>query len=521
MHFFSRPHLRRRRDGSTIGSMLLRLTNRLVIGAPLVVCLGVFAIWFSEAGSGDYQAALVWYTLRQVHDNPLLWPACVLAAAALLAWSAVAVREELRFSRMTRQHGSPIRHLGVVPEHVLLKRARRAIHPALSRHDPAPEDVIDALFGAMVDFGASELRIEPAGEAMAVVLVVGLEELTVDTMPRHLLAGLVARFRLMLALEGETGSGSIRFRSPDQTESIQVQLRRRAEVVELKLRLLSRGRPALTLSRLGLPEILRAEVQGMLREEHGLVLLVSAHGHGSTTTLYAAGHYVYRERRLRAGELAAVEPHVSLGVPFIHQVEIGAREPTAVLRNLLRADYKVLLLRGLAAGEAARLAVEAARARLVIATINADELAYALAKVSSAVGGAALAQTLRYVLAQRLVPRLCKRCRAPGAPTEVQQNDLAGLAFGDALFHPVGCVACAGRGYRGHRTLFWGTGAEAWLSALLARASGDEASIRDELRRHGFGADAPRNPLAEALRLARNGEVSADTLSKLAQRELC
>lgn len=145
-----------------------------------------------------------------------------------------------------------------------------------------------------------------------------------------------------------------------------------------------------------------------------------------------------------------------------------------------------------------------------------DDLGDGLSRLAAWVDGATLSTALRFALAQRLVPRLCRDCRKSGRLTDIQRNDLAGLELGgQALFHAQGCAVCAGRGYRGRQAIFWGLEAQPWLAATLAHAAGAKA-VRDQLRAHGIEGLLP-----EGLRLAQAGDVSADTLAQLAQQELC
>lgn len=325
--------------------MLSRLTTRLFIATPLVAALGVAALWLSETETGDYRMAFAWYATRQASANPLLWPVGVIAALALLAWSVVAIREEWIFARVSGGVEVPLRHLGVVDERALQRRARRAICPALSRKQPRMDQLIDVLLGTMVDLGASELRVEPTPDAAEVVLVIGMDKLQITSVRRELQRELCDRFRLMLALEGEEGRGTVKLRSGDAVEHIDVELRRRDTGLRLKLLLLSRARPALTLPRLGLPEPILHGLRGQLQADRGLIVLCGGRGHGSTTTLYASGHYLYHHLRLRPGKIAVLEPHVSLGVPFMHQVEFGAKKPAGVLRGLLRGFCRDLIAR--------------------------------------------------------------------------------------------------------------------------------------------------------------------------------
>src|SRR5690606_27635431 len=124
-----------------------------------------------------------------------------------------------------------------------------------------------------------------------------------------------------------------------------------------------------------------------------------------------------------------------------------------VLRSVLRHDPDVILVGEIRDTETARIAVQAAlTGHLVLSTLHTNSAAGSITRlIDMGVEGYLIASTVRAVLAQRLVRRLCAACRQPYTPAAGLLEELA-LAprHADAqLFRPRGCEACGGTGYRG------------------------------------------------------------------------
>jgi type II secretory ATPase GspE/PulE/Tfp pilus assembly ATPase PilB-like protein len=494
--------------------MIDKTATRLFAVSAIVIALGMLTLWLHEGSSSEYWAAVKWYAGDQIADNPLLRPLTILAAIALVGWSAIAARDWWAASRGARGE-LPLRQLGVVAEDTLVRRARALLSPTLSRPLPRVERVLDALLGTTVDLGASQVRLQPAGDHVDVVLVVGMDRLPVTRITWSTHETLVRRLAVMLALDGTEGRGLLKLRSGESVDQFDVVLRQRDSRTEVKLQLASRARAALTLPGLGLAEEALEQLRERLRASKGLIVICAAPRHGATTTLYAAGHYAHQIRGARTGQVALLEPHVSLGVPFMHQAEVGGRASAAVLRTLLRRSFAVLMVRSVADANTARLAVGAARDRCVVLSLEVDDIAEGLYRLTQWVGADVLEQTLTLALGQRLLPRLCPQCRVRGGLTERQHGLIGQLDLPSELYHPAGGECCNGRGQRGLQPLFWLWEPQRQLFERLKSVS-DASMLRRDARSGGA-----RCALDEALVLAVQGDISAEVLVELVQREMC
>ncbi len=225
-----------------------------------------------------------------------------------------------------------------------------------------------------------------------------------------------------------------------------------------------------------------------LAQPHGLVLLTGPTGGGKTTTLYAA------IRRLLAGpelNIITVEDPIEYEIPGVAQVEVDSADKISfgkALRSLLRHDPDVLVIGEIRDLDSLDIAVKASlTGHLVFSTLhtnNAVSVATRLADMGMAPH--LIAATLRLSVAQRLVRRLCQRCRHPVPLGEAHALALgiAGAA-GETVYESAGCLYCAGRGFSGRMGLFECLSPSLELTALIAKGA-PEVDLAAHLRRNHF-----------------------------------
>lgn len=226
------------------------------------------------------------------------------------------------------------------------------------------------------------------------------------------------------------------------------------------LRLLDTSAARLNLSALGLVATMLAALRSAVRMPHGLVLVTGPTGSGKTTTLYAAVSELDRERQ----NVVSVEDPVEYALDRVAQTQVNPRIELTfarALRSILRHDPDVIIVGEIRDRETAEIAIQASlTGHLVLASLHTNTAGAAITRLADmGVEPYLLASSLRGVLAQRLVRKLCVECRKK---REITGDELAlldrykALPQGGitALFDAVGCVACSGTGYRGRVGLY-------------------------------------------------------------------
>ena len=223
------------------------------------------------------------------------------------------------------------------------------------------------------------------------------------------------------------------------------------------LRLLDRSGGLLPLERLGL----RAEQEALLTRlatlPNGIILATGPTGSGKTTTLYSLLRMANRAER----NIITIEDPIEYDLPGISQCQVNSEIGMSFargLRSVLRQDPDVILVGEIRDGETARVAAEAAlTGHLVFSSLHANNpLASVVRLRELGVQNYLISATLRGVLAQRLLRRLCLLCRQPVAPDAAEARLFAdvGQPMSQQIYCARGCSECGGTGYSGRLGLF-------------------------------------------------------------------
>ena len=324
--------------------------------------------------------------------------------------------------------------------------------------------LLQSIFEDAVQVGASDIHIEPDERALRIRLRVDgvLQEQLVQQ--RNILAALVSRLKLMCGL-------NISERRLPQDGRFQVRVKGRSIDVRLStlplqygeavvMRLLDHTSGVTSLDEVGMPPEMLERFRRTIRSPNGLVLVTGPTGSGKSTTLHGA----LGEINQPGVKIITVEDPVEYRLPRVNQVQ--AREDIGlsfarVLRTALRQDPDIVMVGEMRDEETARIGLRAAiTGHLVFSTLHTnDAVATANRLLDMGVESYMLAAALRCILAQRLLRRICERCRTPLEPDPQQLAWLEAMlgrtaVQGLQLYHGRGCHQCNQTGYKGRIGVF-------------------------------------------------------------------
>ncbi len=224
------------------------------------------------------------------------------------------------------------------------------------------------------------------------------------------------------------------------------------------LRVLDRGAVQLELETLGLPKDTFDFIVETINQPNGIFTVTGPTGCGKTTTLYSC----LRRINQIDTKLLTVEDPVEFDIEGIMQVQVSEASGMTfakALRAFLRQDPDIIMLGEIRDLETAQIAVQASlTGHLVLSTLHTNDASGAVTRmVDMGVEPFLISSTLLAVLAQRLVRRICTKCRTPFEPSEVQlQNmNLSVHDMGDKMFYyGRGCPTCNDTGYRGRKGIY-------------------------------------------------------------------
>ncbi len=327
------------------------------------------------------------------------------------------------------------------------------------------EDVADApvvkllqtLFEDAAASRASDIHIEPDENILRIRLRIDgvLQE---QVMPeKRIASAVVSRLKLVAGLD-------ISERRLPQDGRFNISVRKKTFDVRMStmptqygesvvMRLLEHDVEHFDLARLGMPEHILTRFRRQLRHPHGLILVTGPTGSGKTTTLYAALSELNSPER----KIITAEDPVEYRLPRINQVQVHPRiglDFANILRAALRQDPDIILVGEMRDEETVEIGLRAAiTGHLVLSTLHTnDAISTADRLLDMGAEGFLLAASLRAIIAQRLVRRVCEVCAQAYTPEEQELAWLKGLGRDPAtmqLRKGRGCPQCNNTGYRG------------------------------------------------------------------------
>jgi type II secretory ATPase GspE/PulE/Tfp pilus assembly ATPase PilB-like protein len=257
------------------------------------------------------------------------------------------------------------------------------------------------------------------------------------------------------------------------------------------MRLLKRAENIPEVEELGfLPDTLE-KFKKLIAQPYGLILITGPTGSGKSFTNFSA------LKRIKSPEknILTVEDPVEYEIPGISQVQVKPQIGltfAAVLRSFLRQDPDVIMVGEIRDEETARIAIEAAlTGHLVLATLHTNNAPQAILRLEEmGLERYNVAAALLGVLAQRLVRKLCPKCKAPSPQDKVvfykELMEEAGLQSEGTFYEAVGCEACGGTGFKGRMPIHELLVMDDQLRELLSQKGGmteiKEAALRAGMR---------------------------------------
>jgi len=189
----------------------------------------------------------------------------------------------------------------------------------------------------------------------------------------------------------------------------------------------------------------------ILKNPNGIILVTGPTGSGKSTTLYAT----LREFNKEEVNILTVEDPVEATIPGINQVQVNHKagvDFANVLRSFLRQDPDIIMVGEIRDTETAEISIQAAlTGHLVLSTLHTNDSASAVGRlIDMGIEPFLISTTLKGIVAQRLVKRLCPKCKQEYEPSDKEYECLDLFDKSDVHFYkPIGCNACNNTGYSG------------------------------------------------------------------------
>ncbi|WP_420589627.1 GspE/PulE family protein [Bacterioplanoides sp.] len=377
--------------------------------------------------------------------------------------------------------------------------------------------LLQSLFEDAVQIKASDIHIEPEESQLRIRLRVDGELQEQVVKERRVASALVSRLKIMSGLDisekrlPQDGRFNIRVLNKNIDVRLSTMPVQFGESVVM--RLLDQSAGMLSMESLGMPAALQKRFDYLIHRPHGLILVTGPTGSGKTTTLYAALTSLNKPEK----KIITAEDPIEYRLPRINQVQVNPKvglEFSTVLRAALRQDPDIVLVGEMRDHETAEIGLRAAMTgHMVLSTLHTNDAASAAARLMDmGVDNYLVASSLRAVVAQRLIKRLCQHCQQPHEVKSQEKVWLENLEVGSSAARFTegrGCHQCHNTGYQGRIGIY----------ELLEVTPEMLSSLRRQ-DNQGFADAAANSPGFRSLSLsaldyARDGITSLDEVFRV------
>jgi len=390
-----------------------------------------------------------------------------------------------------------------------------------SQEDATVVKLLQSIFEDAVQVKASDIHIEPEQRLVRIRQRIDgvLQESVLNE--ANIASALVLRLKLMASLDisekrlPQDGRFNIKIKG----HSIDIRLSTMPVQFgeSVVMRLLDQSAGLLGMEQTGMPSDMMAKLRYQMSRPHGMILVTGPTGSGKTTTLYG----VLNELNEPGKKIITVEDPVEYRLPRVNQVQVNTKiglNFASVLRTTLRQDPDILMIGEMRDHETVEIGLRGAlTGHLVLSTLHTnDAVSSALRLTDMGAAGYLVASSLRAIIAQRLVRKICEHCKEPHQLSGNEVSWIEHLTETDLTQQPFskgrGCQRCNLTGCTGRVGVFEFLEVDVHMAQAL-RQDDPDAFTQAAAQSEGFV------PLASAaLDLAMAGVIPISEVLRLAEQ---
>lgn len=348
--------------------------------------------------------------------------------------------------------------------------------------------LVNSIIERAINERASDIHLEPREANLHVRMRIDGIMQEILTVPKDLQASVIARWKIMSGLDIAERripqDGRFNVRVKDKDIDLRVSTLPTVYGEKIVARLLDKSGGKLSKDAVGLEGKDLEKYEEMLKIRSGVILIVGPTGSGKSTTMYT----MIDDLNTKSVNLVTLEDPVEYNIDGVNQVQINEKVGMTFasgLRAILRQDPDIIAVGEIRDGETAAIAMRAAiTGHVVLSTIHTNDAVGTIERLNDiGVEPYMVSSALKGVISQRLVRRICPKCRKEYTPSENELQDLKltgneGMHF----YKGEGCPNCFNTGYRGRIAVFEMlqiTGKIRNLIATKAERPEIEAALRD------------------------------------------
>jgi len=326
-------------------------------------------------------------------------------------------------------------------------------------------NLVNLLLEYAHDNKASDIHIEPLERNVSTRFRIDGVLHEVAVYPKNLHDKIVFRIKIMARLRTDEHAaaqdGRFAYKAGSAEFDVRVSVMPVTNGENVVMRLLSERSRRLTLENLGLADRDLEKVKRAAEKPYGMLLTVGPTGSGKTTTLYAILQILNKPEV----NIMTIEDPVEYEVEHVQQTQVNSKKNLTFdtgLQYIVRQDPDIIMVGEIRDNETAKIAVNASMTgHLLLSTMHANDAATTFPRlIDMGVEPFLVASSVNVVISQRLVRKICEKCRASYSLSEDEAKalgEIMGSSYdpsGVRLYKGVGCKVCGNTGYSGRIGIF-------------------------------------------------------------------
>jgi len=379
--------------------------------------------------------------------------------------------------------------------------------------------IVNSLIIQAINDGASDIHVEPQRRNVRIRYRIDGVLHEVMTVPKYVHPPLISRIKIMAELDIAERrlpqDGRIPIRHKGRNYDLRVSVVPSMNGEKAVMRILDQQSVLIGLGKLGLFPDTQAELERLIIQPYGILLSTGPTGAGKTTTQYSILNKINSVEK----NIITIEDPIEYQLPGITQVAVNRKAGltfATALRSFVRQDPDIMMVGEIRDLETADLAVEASlTGHLVLSTLHTNDAPTAITRLNDiGVEPFLIAASLIGVLAQRLVRKICPKCKEPYNPP---MEALERLGFEPDPDNPItfyrgrGCEECRHTGFKGRTGIFELMSIDAELAELIVK-NASAMELREAARAKGM-----RTLQEDGLKKVLEGITTIDELIRVVQ----
>lgn len=425
--------------------------------------------WYFEIGDGNTYGPFTMEKLQGWAEKGNLMPTHRVRRADSSEWTIAAYVPGLELTTQSPEQKDaeseedPTRRKGLGGLVGRGKKGSGSENAAAVKEPPNIVEICNAFLEIAYERNASDVHVDPEESVVLVQIRVGGVLEPLKKLPKEMHSPVMNRLKIMAQMDiserriPQDGRFTCDLGKEKRKIHIRAACLPTTHGERMTLRLLAVETAQLTLNNLGMTDAALHTFAEHASQRQGMIMLSGPTGSGKSTTLYAALRHRLANH---PGKIITVEDPVEFDIVGVAQAEIDSADKlqfTTALRNILRSDPDVIMIGEIRDHASADIAIKAAlTGHLVFSSLHTNSAAGVITRlVDMGLEPFQVAATLKLCIAQRLMRRLCMKCRRPRKLSQTEADSIGNPdAVGTPVYDPVGCPSCNERGYKGRVGIF-------------------------------------------------------------------